>query len=209
MTTQNPSFNELVGKLRTKKGRAIATIKAMERYIQVSDKHLIEAQNYYASIGDYDNALKLCRDYSVAERMLANYKVTKKKNFEQDQPLTATSDLIFIDYLGMTFKERCLKVASEQINIAKKAEEESNIRYVRDHYKNAIIFLQLAGSHTDAYNLAIRQGLIKLADEVYINGIKILERLGRFDAAAELEKVRGDLKRIEIYQTLDNLLKTT
>ena len=46
-----------------------------------------------------------------------------------------------------------------------------------------------------------------MATKIYDEGVRIFERLGRFDQAAKLEQIRGNQTRAQMYQTLTELLR--
>ena len=200
------NIDDLISKLRTTAGKAVATAKALERGLTVGDEHRSKTIDYSMSIGDYDIALKLCRSTSEAERIMAKYSSLKRKGFEGQVKLFFASKLIALDYFGMSFQQRGIEVARKELKLAEKAETEGRVRVARNRYRDAITFLMFGAAYVEAYQLAISQGFNDLAKEAYTKGISVLEKFGRFGECARLAEVTGHPSKTQIYRNLDTLL---
>ncbi len=217
MTTQYSDINELIKKLRTKQGKAIATVKAVELGLDMGNDLILQAIKYFSSIGNYEMAMRLSNNIPEAEilllyhepqvlALLISYKNTNSIRYFNS--IKYFNERLIRSLFGAHLQERFIEVSREHIQQATEFEDEKNIIDAKHEYEEAVEFLMLGWAYTEAYHLAITKGLEKLAKEVYINGSRILEEAGRFGAVAELTQMKGDLKGAQIFQTLDNLLNT-
>lgn len=73
MSSQIPNIEQLIGSLSTEDGRAVATMKALEKGLRVSDELRMKAILYAARLGEHDKALRWCANAEEAERLLGHY----------------------------------------------------------------------------------------------------------------------------------------
>jgi len=82
MKPQTPNIDDLIEKLSTEEGKIAATLRALEKGMPVSEHSRKSSINYLTLIRNYETALKWCRTFPEAEKVLAAYGTANEESLK-------------------------------------------------------------------------------------------------------------------------------
>ena len=82
MKPQTPNIDDLSEKLSTEEGKRAATLRALEKGMPVSEHSRKSSINYLTLIRNYETALKWCRTFPEAEKVLAAYGTANEESLK-------------------------------------------------------------------------------------------------------------------------------
>ncbi|MBI2541838.1 hypothetical protein HYV80_03965 [Candidatus Woesearchaeota archaeon] len=208
--TEVPNVDNLIKRLRTQGGRAMATLRAIELGINVNSEVITRAIGYFASVGNHDSALRLCGDPNQVEKAVAEYDTIavaeeglRKRLRSGGVVYSKEGTAITADYL----KDKVIERAEALLQQADDGEKAGGNQVARDNRLIAIRFLAFADKYDEAYKISEKYSLTNEAKRIFLKEIRRREVLGSFDVCSRLEELRANRRWAEMYRTIDTILK--
>lgn len=238
MTIQEPTIDDLIEQLRSRAGKIRATELALKRGLGVNTKYVDEARRFYEKAGDAEMALRYAMNFEQAERVLASYDPKKRKKIEEEiksmEQVLKPKEEILREIFGLIDRHDIESNIRTKARVAIERGEAAEISGDASHlplYKEAVMRFLALMDFIAAYELSMRKKFptgSKLSTEqfslkyflnlnptqltknrIYAVGITFYEAFEEFAKAAQLEAMRRDTQRVQLYQTLDKMLKVS
>ena len=235
MTLQESTIDDLIEQLRSNAGKVRATELALKRGLKVNTKYVDRAREFFTDAGDPEIALSYAMNFEQAERVLASYDPKKRRKIESMvQELHPKEEFLreIFDEINWHDVKSSIRARAYTAIERGEAAEISDANPL-PFYKTAVVRFLTLMDFIAAYELAVRKKFPtgnKLSPEqfsikhsfkykpkeklptknrIYTLGITFYEAFEEFAKAAQLEALRGDTQRVQLYQTLYKMLKVS
>lgn len=191
--------NALIGHLKTREGRAIATARAMELGIPIDNEMVREALDYFISVEDDSRVDLLSPNFPEIRARYVNHK-SRHQGIDFSR--------LAGDYINYLYNSKGVYSAEKLLKEAEAAEQRGQPRVPKYRRYEATYAYERGGRPDLALKLARECGFNDRVIQLEERPILDLEKSGRFLACAFTAENLGRSDIAANYHQLSNLLQT-